>query len=332
MVFASEHIGFAPREGTVTVQTGAETVTINVTQLDAVSGYFNQINSSRTSCTACSSNEYNHPLATWAMQLSYAAYNPAEADEAWDHINIPSGMMQAPYNDDSYDAKYLLDNCGFSDVEKYNYGDQATAAAHVVGYRDIMLGDYTNIQNRTNNIGGIVNEHNREDSGLLRGTTTDNRSFIGTFSNSVQISNVEREPDGVFEESISRYLQKDFRSEIKRSQNRSLDTRSLLVVAVRGSVSWADWGMDLGTQFTNIQLPTFTDGSNAIYQTLYGTGEANDCPECHGASGGCVHCMGYITYHNLINPIILITGHSLGAAIVNITATRLNNDVVRPNN
>ena len=44
-------------------------------------------------------------------------------------------------------------------------------------------------------------------------------------------------------------------------------TRPLLVVAVRGSVSWADWLMDVGTQFTNHGWQTFYDGSKKSFSS-----------------------------------------------------------------
>lgn len=47
--------------------------------------------------------------------------------------------MLPPYNVSTYDAKHLLDSCEFQHTIKYNYGDQDTAAAHVVGFRDISL-------------------------------------------------------------------------------------------------------------------------------------------------------------------------------------------------
>ena len=257
MVFSLEHTGTAPREGTVTVQTGAETVTINVTQLDPVSGYFNQINSSRTSCTARSSNEYNHPLATWAMQLSYAAYNPAEDDEAFQILNIPSSLMQYPYSERSYDSKAILDNCDFQCVIKRNYGSQDTAAAHVVGYRQVTIGRDENSMhelelNGGNNTNGIRN----------RIIVDAHPAILG-------------EPYRVHNCSTATI----WNNSLREYQSNELDSRPLLVIAVRGSVSWADWLMDVGTQFTNHGWQTFYDGSNAVYQTLYGTGEANNCPE-----------------------------------------------------
>ena len=75
---------FETRSSTVTVTTdsGLEEE-ITITQFDEVSLYFNKIKPDR-SASRKSSSEYNHPLATWAMELSYAAYN------------YPSGLALPP--------------------------------------------------------------------------------------------------------------------------------------------------------------------------------------------------------------------------------------------
>ena len=54
----------------------------------------------------------------------------------------------------------------------------------------------------------------------------------------------------------------------------------------------------------------------------YGTGDTENCTKCNG--GGCEHCKGYIPYNNISNPIFLVTGHSLGAAVANLVAEHLN--------
>lgn len=54
---------------------------------------------------------------------------------------------------------------------------------------------------------------------------------------------------------------------------------------------------------------------------LHGTGDTASCLGCNGA--GCAICMGYIPYYNIHNPIVLVTGHSLGAAVANLVAAHL---------
>lgn len=54
---------------------------------------------------------------------------------------------------------------------------------------------------------------------------------------------------------------------------------------------------------------------------LHGTCDSEGCCECEGE--GCVSCEGYIPHYGLTDPIILITGHSHGAAIANLTAAYL---------
>lgn len=60
-----------------------------------------------------------------------------------------------------------------------------------------------------------------------------------------------------------------------------------------------------------------------VLKSLYhGTGKTENCTKCNG--GGCEHCKGYIPYNNISNPIFLVTGHSLGAAVANLVAENLN--------
>lgn len=62
-----------------------------------------------------------------------------------------------------------------------------------------------------------------------------------------------------------------------------------------------------------------------VLKSLYhGTGDTENCKKCNGKSNGCAHCKGYIPYNNISNPIFLVTGHSLGAAVANLLAEHLN--------
>ena len=62
-----------------------------------------------------------------------------------------------------------------------------------------------------------------------------------------------------------------------------------------------------------------------VLKSLYhGTGDTENCTKCNGKSDGCEYCKGYIPFNNISNPIFLVTGHSLGAAVANLVAEHLN--------
>ena len=102
-------------------------------------------------------------------------------------------------------------------------------------------------------------------------------------------------------------------------------TRPLVVVVVRGSTSWADWFMNINTQldinFSDLFLQ-FEDGADTVIRSLYGTNDSNFV--CENCEDGCYYCEGYICKENIQNPLVLITGHSLGAAVANLVAHHFN--------
>ena len=78
-------------------------------------------------------------------------------------------------------------------------------------------------------------------------------------------------------------------------------TRSLIVVDIRGSVTLMDWLNDIRTQ-----LPPPDNRFAALADEVLTNVES------------------YLSSTGVQNPIILVTGHSMGAAIANILAARLN--------
>lgn len=277
---------------TVTAQSDTNTVTktIHITQYDKVTCLFNTINDDGT-LSAISSTEYNHALATWAMELSYAAYNPVEYEAI---PGIPSSFMHAPFNNAENTAKADLLSKGFLATE-YNYEEGADIyAAHTIGYRNIDV-------NTTQESGGANNDNSTYINDVVGniGDNSANFSTVEAYSivDSFQIGGNSGENDLTSTDNIG--------------------TRPLVVVAIRGSVTFADWVIDLGTQF-NDEHHNFQTGMKEVIKSLYGCTEL--CDECNGT--GCENASaGYLDGIN--NPVILITGHSLGAAIANLTANYL---------
>lgn len=291
---------------------------INIVQYDVFSEKFVQLNIDN-SISLKSSSDYNHDLATWAMELSFAAYNYPD-DRA---LPMIPGLFM---NDYSAKVTDLLQGNGFNDMIQYNYSDN-DAVAHTIGHRTIVVNNTnnTNIQMeaiQNDNLGNNsidINDYNgHSENGILLydtasawndsgstitekfgttvagvGTTgTNNRTYIGNpLSNSV-------------------------------TQNSNSNERALITIVVRGSVTGEDWWLNINTQF-NAQKESFETGRDMVLNSLYhGTGDTENCLECNG--DGCEICMGYITYHDLSDPIFLVTGHSLGAAVANLTAGHIN--------
>ena len=94
------------------------------TPLDRVSSCFNNINS-YGNVTAVTASDYNHRLATWAMELSYAAYNYPNGEEL---PIIPGAFM----GDFTKTAGMLLEDNGFVNISEYNYTSDSRAA-HTIG-------------------------------------------------------------------------------------------------------------------------------------------------------------------------------------------------------
>lgn len=289
------------RTGTVTVQAGTVSKTITVRQFDEASEYFNSINSEGIGVTR-PSTEYNHPLAQWAMKLAYAAYKPLKGQFS----DIAPGKFMEP---DIRSAQEELDDYGF-ESSIYNDGDNDTVC-HVIGHKQI----YANINNSTN--GGNDNDRYL---GVLEGI--DRNESIGVYTDNDSsclrtddfVGNVyfdSRKNSGTFQNTLS-----------SDGANNTNDMRTLVVVDIRGTSTNRDWVTDIGTQI-NPDWGSFDAGMEIVLKSLYhGTGDTENCTKCNG--GGCEHCKGYIPYNNISNPIFLVTGHSLGAAVANLLAEHLN--------
>lgn len=289
------------RTGTVTVQAGTISKAITVTQLDEVSEFFNPIKSDG-SCETRPSTEYNHPLALWAMNLAYSAYMPLTGDF--------SGLAPGLFMEDNIvSATDLLDQYGIKSVA-FNT-DKNDTVCHIIGHKQIYADINYNTSGDTN--GGNNNGY----LGILEGTGR--CKPIGVFSGSNQSGLRTDDFVGTVGPNCTG------NSEIIGNTLNSNNTdcmRTLVVIDIRGSSTTNDWWTDIGTQL-NPKWGSFGAGMEMVLKSLYhGTGDTENCTKCNG--GGCVYCKGYISYNNISNPIFLVTGHSLGAAVANLVAEHLN--------
>jgi len=290
---------YTTRTGTVTVQAGDVVETIVVTQFDEVSGYFNSIGEDDVSRVK-SSSEYNHKLSKWAMELSYAAYNPLTGPIA---PVVPGLLME----DDIPTATELLESEGFN-VHSFNYGAN-DSVAHVIAHRNITAGLDTSYVYENNNLysGGNSN-------GSVRTSVWSN--CYSTYNYIWNQRNGSNRNTGQNNRVVCL-------SEATNEQDQLNNTKSktLVVVDVRGSETLQDWIINMGSQ-AGSNSQSFETGKNTVLTSLlHGTGDTASCTECDGA--GCVTCVGYIPYYNIQNPIVLVTGHSLGAAVANLVAAHL---------
>ena len=289
------------RTGTVTVQAGTVSKTITVRQFDEASEYFNPINSEGIGVTR-PSTEYNHPLAQWAMKLAYAAYKPLKGQFS----DIVPGKFMEP---DIRSAQEELDDYGF-ESSIYNDGDNDTVC-HVIGHKQI----YANINNSTN--GGNDNGT----LGIFEGTAKCRSTGViyGTNQSGLR-TDVSMDSTGMSCVGSSEAFWNTLNS---NGANNTDCMRTLVVVDIRGSSTNKDWITDFGTQL-DPNWGSFGAGMEMVLKSLYhGTGDTENCTKCNGKSDGCVYCKGYIPYNNISNPIFLVTGHSLGAAVANLLAEHL---------
>ena len=239
------------------------------------------------------------------MKLAYAAYKPLKGQFS----DIAPGKFMEP---DIRSAQEELDDYGF-ESSIYNDGDNDTVC-HVIGHKQI----YANINYDTfdNTNGGANNAtfgvyKNVSGSGLERGFSWDDSSGLRSddYNNSVFTSS-------------GRYSEAFWKALNSNGANNTDCMCTLVVVDIRGTSTNRDWVTDIGTQI-NPDWGSFDAGMEIVLKSLYhGTGDTENCTKCNG--GGCEHCKGYIPYNNISNPIFLVTGHSLGAAVANLVAEHLN--------
>ena len=280
-----ENEGNGIRDDRIRFSTASDSEEVAVTQLDRVSSCFNNIDS-YGNVTAVTASDYNHRLATWAMELSYAAYNYPNGEEL---PIIPGAFM----GDFTKTAGMLLEDNGFVNISEYNYTSDSRAV-HTIGWRPINV-DVSETSQIINDVGGMDNvyQYNIDDKGSVLYNLLDsvcvhkcNSSWVDRGTDT-RLDRSTFEADKINEGTI-------VSSSVQR-------TRSLIVVDIRGSVTLMDWLNDIRTQ-----LPPPDNRFAALAEEVFTNVE------------------NYLSSTGLQDPIILVTGHSMGAAIANILAARLN--------
>lgn len=239
------------------------------------------------------------------MNLAYSAYMPLTGDF--------SGLAPGLFMEDNIvSAEDLLDDYGIKSVA-FNT-DKKDTVCHIIGHKQIYADINYNTSDNTN--GG----NNNGTLGILEGTGK--HGTIGYFSDDFQSglrTDVSMDSTGMSCVGSSEAFWNTLNS---NDANNTDCVRTLVVVDIRGSSTTQDWRTDIGTAF-NPEWGSFGAGMEMVLKSLYyGTGDTENCTKCNG--GGCEHCKGYIPYNNISNPIFLVTGHSLGAAVANLVAEHLN--------
>ena len=252
------------------------------------------------------------------MELSYKAYNPYD-----DSSNLQQLLPGAFMNGETGTAWESLEQSGFSDVKIFNYdvdnaqSDNVSIIGHTVGHRNITIPN--NIRNNTtNNITNNVGGSNYVSTNTRYGTHSNDvctRTFFGLVG------------------SDRSFLSEPVLTSDDGSDNAS--GRPLVVLTVRGTVTVSEWILNASEILDDVP-GGFATGKDIVMSTLYGRNiDKEACPYSanHDTENdtGCSYCVGYLEAYGLNDPnnppIILITGHSLGAAVANLVAAKLNEKV-----
>ena len=213
--------------------------------------------------------------------------------------------------DNIVSAEDLLDDYGIKSVA-FNT-DKKDTVCHIIGHKQIHVDINYNTSGNTN--GG----NNNGTLGILEGTGK--HGTIGYFSDDFQSglrTDVSMDSTGMSCVGSSEAFWNTLNS---NGANNTDCVRTLVVVDIRGSSTNKDWITDFGTQL-DPNWGSFGAGMEMVLKSLYhGTGDTENCTKCNG--GGCEYCKGYIPFNNISNPIFLVTGHSLGAAVANLLAEHL---------
>ncbi len=213
-------------------------------------------------------------------------------------------------------ATTFLTEHGFENVRDYNY-DHDESVAHVVAHKSIEVSTLETMQENTE--GELSN-------GL---SSIDIRAVTDNYTSTVLSDNVypiinygsditTNQPDQGLFSSVTL-------TALSSEESVSSDTRPLIVVDIRGSVTihgfvtFADWVIDLANQVNSPDI-NFETVFQEVVDSLYGV---EHCEEHNSKNLNCEKYICYLASKGLTNPIDLINGHSLGEAIANIVAAEL---------
>ena len=203
-----------------------------------------------------SSSDYNHKLATWAMELSYAAYNYPNGEEL---PIIPGAFM----GDFTQTAGMLLEDNGFVNISEYNYTSDSRAA-HTIGWRpaEVAVSETSQIINDAGGIGNVY-QYNIDDKGsvlynLLDSVCVYERNTCRSNSGNPEI--MDRNVDVL---------------EVSENSLATTTIKNLVVIDIRGSVTLLDWGNDIVTQLApnNNRFASLADEIFTNVENFYSVSE-----------------------------------------------------------
>jgi hypothetical protein len=243
------------------------------------------------------SNVYNHALATWALDVAYHAYRP--------HPDGYPGREWLTLPEDETIYK-ILEEYGFDrrNIERKNI-ETSDATQHTFAYMDVNFGSNVSPENviSSGEALAINNFDGGMDDGIFDKDLNDSLwSFSSSTEPSLSRNTVPFSSDGrLFEGSTTRL------SLLSMETDLGVGNRPLVVVAIRGSGTNADWFYNVGTQLY-WWWAEFEDRKDEVLKNL----------------------RTYLSDKELTdkNPIIFITGHSHGAAVGNLLAADLNTGVI----
>ena len=169
------------------------------------------------------------------MELSYAAYNPIANSEVIP--GVPGSFREPPFDSDEWTVEADLISKGF-EATSYNYDDGnydglLSVAAHTIGHREIIINE--NTQN------SIIVTNGDEDYGYNYIGNTG--ATDGSFSSNSSTDKRNTSSDLCLPETgVGNTDLVNITSSI--NENNTDNTRQLVVVSVRGSVTPLDWLMD----------------------------------------------------------------------------------------
>lgn len=194
-------------------------------------------------------------------------------------------------------AGALLEDNGFVRVLELNY-ESDNRAAHTIGFGSVEFLGTSNLQ--SNNIGGNYNVHQHNGTNIQL-PVRDLCDSVCAYECNTRRSN-SGNPE-IMDGNVDVL-------EVSESQLTTTTVKNLVVIDVRGSVTLSDWGNDIVTQLA---------ANNNRFEALADEVFTNAIRYMNAAG-----VLG-------LNPIVLITGHSMGAAIANILAARFN-EAMDPDN